>query len=174
MDESSTEYESESESESESIESEIIYSENESDNVYEFEEQFQTEQSHVEIDKKYFIGCYKYIPEENINLFVNKIHLSTFMKFSGKTISKYLFWHSGIAMLKYPSIEILQLIVKNDTYIAVVKTFYIKIIQRAWKKIYKQRKIYLFHRMKLKSIFNYEIGKRSYNYAFPGLKGLLL
>lgn len=174
MDDSSTDYDSDT-TDTESIETDIIYLEDETDEVYEREEELYVERSSDELNGKYFIGCYKYEPQENILLFVNRVHPTTFMNFSGQTISKYFFWYSGIPIQKNPSIEIIQLhVLPDDTYVAVVKTSYIKIIQRAWKKVYKQRQEYIHKRMFLETIRNYEIGKRTCQHSFQGLYGLLI
>jgi hypothetical protein len=104
---------------------------------------------------------------------VNKIHPTTFYKYNGTLISKYFFWYSGIFMPKYPTVDILQLqVLPDDTYLAVVKTFWIKIIQRSWKKIYKQRQQYIYNRMCLGTFYHYAIGKKT-GPSFPGLRGML-
>ena len=91
MDDSSTEYETDTTytETTENTETDIIYLEDETDEVFEIENQLYVEQTSDELNGKYFIGCYKHIPEENILLFVKRVHPSTFMKYSGKTISKY-------------------------------------------------------------------------------------
>ena len=174
MDDSSTEYDSDT-TDTENSETDIILLDDEADDVADIEEELYVERSSDELNGKYFIGCYKYEPEENNLLFVNRVHSSTFMKYSGKTISKYFFWYSGVPIPKYPSIEILQLqVLPNDKYVAVVKTYYIKIIQRAWRIVYKKRKEYIYKRMFLETIRNYEIGKRTCGNSLRGLYGLLI
>jgi len=175
MDDSSTEYDTDTTDTETVEEDEIIYLDNEEDEVADIEEQLYREETSEQLNGKYFIGCYKHQPQENNLLFVNRIYPSTFIKFSGKTISKYFFWYSSIPVPKYPSVEILQLqVLPDDTYVAVVKTYYIKIIQRAWKKVYKQRQEYIYERMRLETIRNYEIGKRTCPHSFPELDGLLI
>jgi len=113
------------------------------------------------IDKKYYIGCCSYDVEYNILLFVRKIHLNTFYQFSGSMISEYLFWFSGYYLKKKPKVEIMQLVkLPDDTYTAVVKTFWIKIIQRVWKKKYNELREYISYRKKWNTIRNSEVGVR--------------
>jgi hypothetical protein len=127
------------------------------------------------IDKKYYIGCYTYEKYENILLFVRKIHINTFFQFPNNMISQYFFWYSGIYLGKNPSIEILQLHKLPDrTYTAVIKTFWIKIIQRTWKKIYKQLQEYISYRRKWSTIRNLEIGQKTNGHIrCPSLRGML-
>jgi hypothetical protein len=119
-------------------------------------------------NKKYYIGAYKNIitystedeenkdsnsfisaPEirdrstkENMLLFVSKVNVNTFFAYTNEVLSTYLYYNSCIIFEQKPTIEIMQLIVAKDgiTYTAVLKTYWIKIIQRTWKKIMEQRK----------------------------------
>ena len=103
MDDSSTEYYDSDTTDTESSETDIIYLEDETDEVYEREEELYLERTSDELNGKYFIGCYKYEPEENILLFVNRVHPTTFMNFSGQTISKYFPFNKGAVKLRVPN-----------------------------------------------------------------------
>jgi hypothetical protein len=100
------------------------------------------------IHNKYYIGSYYLIEENNkyneksdILLFAQKIKLKTFYEFANCDISTYIYLCSGLHFEKKPNIDIMQLIIGDDgTYTAIIKTFWIKIIQRTWKKIMKQKK----------------------------------
>ena len=64
----------------------------------------------------------------------------------------------------------------NDgTYSVVIKTFWLKIIQRKWKKIFNERKQILSKRMQLSSMIHREIhGTWPISIrSMPGLLGLL-
>jgi hypothetical protein len=127
--------------------------------------------------QKYFIGIHKYIPDENILLLINRVLPTTFFKYPIDVIYKYFFWYSGIYINmnpRPPPIEIIQVyVLADDTYTCVLKTYYIKIIQRRWKKIYRERKQYILERSSLKNLWNYSIGKRTCKNSFSGIKGLL-
>lgn len=140
--------------------------------ILDYEEFNESDRTRM-VDKKYYIGCYTYDVDYNILLFVRKIHLNTFFQFSGDAISEYLFWYSAIYLGKKPSIEIMQLVKLPDrTYTAVVKTFWIKIIQRTWKKKYRELQEYISYRKKLSTIRNLEIGVRIKPRP-SGLRGML-
>ncbi len=59
--------------------------------------------------------------------------------------------------------------------IAIIKTLWIKLIQRKWKKIYKERKICLSYRCNPNALKYREINGKwpSYCLKYPGLKGML-
>lgn len=136
-------------------------------------EEFNQSDNMQMVDKKYYIGCYIYQPEYNILLFVRKIHLNTFYQFSSSMISEYFYWYSMILLGKKPKVEIMQLVkLPDDTYSAVIKTFWIKIIQRTWKKTYRELQQYISYRKKQSTLRNSEFGVRI-RHSPPGLRGLL-
>lgn len=59
--------------------------------------------------------------------------------------------------------------------VAIIKTFWLKLIQRTWKNIIKRRKISFNNRLKLSSIYHKELkGNWPINcYPFEQLKGML-
>jgi len=168
----SEEEETESETESESEDDIIILSE--CDDISDHEEHMDIIHPIQMIQGNYYIGCYKIITyEQSILLLANKIHTQTFMKYNGYQLSKYFFWYSGLPFPKLPSIDILKLYIDEyDTYTVVIKTFWIKIIQRTWKRVFTERKKYINYRKQLSTIRRYEIGT-SMSISIPGVKGML-
>lgn len=111
------------------------------------------------IDSKYYIGSYMYDNERNILLMVLKIPIWMFFKYQRNILLQYLYWRS--LTRHRPRLEIIQLdIMEDGTYNSIVKTSYIKILQRKWKKICKDRKEFL------KSINLKEISKREITGSF--------
>ena len=132
------------------------------------------------IDHKYYIGSYFLMKDEedkekHILLFANKIKLQTFYKFTNYEISTYIYLCSELHLKKKPNIDIMQLIIEPDeTYTAIIKTFWIKIIQRTWKKIMKQKKQ---NDAKIKrQIFSFSNTFQTTTriHTYKGLKGMLL
>ena len=134
-------------------------------------------------NSKYYIGLcaeilqndYLHLPTESIYLMVNSISPSTYFKWSYKSCLRYLYYYGMTAMHK-PEINILQLHILNDgTYSVVIKTFWLKIIQRKWKKIFNERKQILSKRKQLSSMLHREIHGSWPNSmrSMPGLLGLL-
>ena len=101
-------------------------------------------------NNKYYIGLcaeilqndYLHLPTESIYLMVNSISPSTYFKWSYNSCLRYLYYYGMTAMHK-PQINILQLHIMDDgTYSVVIKTFWLKMIQRKWKKFLKCAKKY--------------------------------
>jgi hypothetical protein len=71
--------------------------------------------------------------------------------------------------------EIVECFYKDGFCIAIIKTFWIKIVQRTWKKIFEKRQIALKNRENIMAIRDRELnGKWPANcYASGGLIGLL-
>jgi hypothetical protein len=134
---------------------------------------------HECIHHKYYIGSYFLMKDEEdkekyILLFANKIKLQTFYKFTNYEISTYIYLSSGLHFKKNPNIDIIQLIIEPDeTYTAIIKTFWIKIIQRTWKKLMKQKKQ---NDAKIKrQIFSFSNTFQTTTriHTYKGLKGML-
>jgi hypothetical protein len=122
--------------------------------IYGYDEDICDEIEEIEDDEydyecihhKYYTGSYFLMKDEAdkekyILLFANKLKLQTFYKFTNYEMSTYIYLCSELHFKKKPNIDIMQLIIEPDeTYTAIIKTFWIKIIQRTWKKIMKQKK----------------------------------
>tara|TARA_B100001175_G_scaffold316384_1_gene330172 strand:+ start:1555 stop:2001 length:447 start_codon:yes stop_codon:yes gene_type:complete len=107
------------------------------------------------IDSKYYIGSYTYDNERNILLMVLKIPIWIFFTYERNILLQFLYWAS---MIRHrPRLEIIQVdIMEDGTYNSIVKTSYIKIFQRKWRKICKDRQEYL-KSINLKEILKREI-----------------
>jgi hypothetical protein len=143
------------------------------DEVEEFEEEY------IDcINNHYYIGSYclmKDLEENTILLFGRKVNLPTFYAFSNYELSTYIYYCSGFQYSTKPTIEIMQIqIDESGLYTAVLKTFWIKIIQRTWKKRMAEKKQYLSYLKKnILSILNTYQRTTSRLPKPPGLRGLL-
>lgn len=111
------------------------------------------------IHDNYYIGSHYLMKDSGNNdiiLFGKKVNVKTFYAFSNYEISTYVYFCSGLQYSKKPTIEIMQLKIDEDgMYTAILKTFWIKIIQRTWKKVMAQKKQYISDIKKnILSIFN--------------------
>jgi len=141
------------------------------DDIFEYEELLPyTECLHG----KYYIGSSKYIKRENILLLTKKINIRTFLKYNSNDIQKYFYWYSGIYIAPNPSIHIIKVDIQSDgVYTCILKTFWIKIIQRLWKKTYRNQQQYISSMKTLQNIRMNELGKRPNIGAYPSLRGML-
>ena len=170
-----TEYETDTDSQYDSDTDDESYNDNsyDYDYIWEAEEEYDDQEL---IHKNYYIGTYKIIKSENILLFVNHISLKTFLKYSANKISKYFYWYSGLHITKTPPVEIIQLYIQSDgTYTGVLKTFWIKIIQRCWKRTYKQLQEVIQQRKRIAYLRMFEISGKYLggNQPYYGLRGML-
>ena len=90
-------------------------------------------------DKKYYIGLCRQLYNNDHYLLTSAITPSLFLRSTYLNALHYLIYNSIIVM-NQPIVEIMKLyIYKNNTYTVVKKTFWLRLIQRRWKKIIKAR-----------------------------------
>lgn len=122
----------------------------------------------------YYIGIPMDI-NEDYYLLANSVSSKTFLKYSHKHILYYL-WSHCVIQNYHARIEILKLKIHSDTtYYVIIKTFWIRIVQRRWKTIFKQRKEIIQKQKKMFSLYHRELKGRfpqGANYL-PGIKGML-
>ena len=127
-------YENDSDEDSEFYELDNYDENNQIDAIY------QADKDHLDADKTdgcYYVGIYKHISSSGNFLFVNSVSGSTFTNYSLDNIQEYL--HSYSIMLRRCSeVEIMQLYIRKEVYYVVVKTYWLRIIQRVWKRKYQQ------------------------------------
>lgn len=148
--------------------------ENVIDEIAELEEDF------LDMDKRngmYFIGSAVYYSEYNSIQLDTTVSPSTFFSYSVENIKLYLVEYS-ICNITWalPSVHILQLDIKPDgEYCVIVKTFWIKLIQRAWKKQYALRLSVILARSNIAAQSHFELTGTypSKLRHIPGIRGLL-
>lgn len=177
-------------------------SSNESDNsLDDSDESFYTEENDSEIDeicericideteflnsdkkdKSYYIGFSILIG--NNNLLDTAITAQSFFKYPYDIVLYYLDGCSIFPINYYristiqTNIQIMQLHLQPTTgmYIVVLKTFWLKIIQRTWKKIYHQRESFLRKRYSIANLRHLELWGKHFSYLqnTPGLHGMM-
>jgi len=88
-------------------------------------------------DKSYYIGMSDIL--DNIHILAHAITPFSFFKYSYDFVLQYLYEYS-IFRPSRPMVDILKLdILYDGTYSVIIKTYWIRIIQRHWKKVYKDR-----------------------------------
>ena len=126
-------------------------------------------------NKKYYIGmCFLL---DNHFIYENKIPNKIFYKYKNSILIDYLIEYSSIEP-NWRRLEIIKIDIKTDlngfkTYNCILKTYYIRLVQRTWKRVFKELKNIINNTY---LIINYikqrEIGliKRL---ILPGLNGML-
>jgi len=98
---------------------------------------------------------YIYLPNQNHNIFRN---------------------YRNIIRENYIKPEIAECIYLQDSEsVCIIKTFWIKIIQRTWKRIVKERQNILNMRKSLQALYYRELNGKwpSYCHFYPSIKGML-
>ena len=177
---SSSEYPSSDDSEEdaesiESMESDTEYdSETEEmiDRIYFHEEDFLDSEKE---NKHYYIGNSRVSQDKLYILYANAVTPTTFFRFDINHVKSYL--HDYSIFVTNSNIDIMKLFILDDhTYTVVIKTYWLRIIQRHWKKIYSQRKYCISRRRQIKTMMYVERnGMYPYDcYSMPGLQGMLM
>ena len=168
-----------SEDESETSSSFFEYTPEDFDSQDEIDDVYNLDYAHCLKEKennKYYIGSY--VNNDKNLLLSSSISPSTYFKINQTLCSNYLFEYS-MSKNTIKSTEILKVKIINisgwEFCTVIVKTFWLKIIQRKWKKIYKERMRIIGNRKKLKSLYFREINGKFPNTCLhlPTLQGLL-
>ena len=134
--------------------------------MYDFEEEFDLQEKE---NNNHYLGMYMNIQdvrimssgflvgEKPIMFFGNAISTELFFKYKYSHVIKYM---KSIIMRRNtnPVIDIMQLKISDDgLYLAIIKTYWISLIQRHWKKIMQQKKEYMELQKNIRYIRNREI-----------------
>jgi hypothetical protein len=152
------------------------------DEMYDFEESFDLKEKE---NGKYYLGMYMNIQDVQLMsgggfligsnkplFFGNAISIELFFKYKYTHIQKYL---KSIIMCRtqYPVVDIMQLIISEDgLYLAIIKTYWICLIQRHWKKIMNKKREYIEFQKSFQYIQDREHGIRKSRPTFS-LYGML-
>ena len=153
------------------------YSDDEEDE-YTIDEIYTDEQLFLDSEKQdgqYYIGLHKCTNYNKMLLMINSISIRSFYKYSYIHALKYLYYYS-LTRLYQPRVEIMKLYILNDgTYSVVLKTHWIRLIQRHWRKALLMRKQIMKKQMHLSSLYHREIYGRFPNgmNRIPMLSGLM-
>lgn len=111
------------------------------------------------INNKYYIGIYSRVDDEL--LLGSCISPSSFFEFSINAVKKYLSTYSIIYNDRFflKNVDILQLVINetDGTYNIIIKTVWLRLFQRKWKKLFEEKKSMMEHKKKLSSRMYFEV-----------------
>jgi hypothetical protein len=127
-------------------------------------------------DGNYYLGIVKVDRHYNDILMSNSISVPTFYKYDINTLTDYLRLHSPFRYNVYPRVHIMQLHIDNGVYKAVIKTFWLRIIQRTWKRIYKEKMRVIVARGHPNAQHHFAVNGKYHAgvHWLPGLSGMLV
>ena len=137
------------------------------DEIYEYDEPVDEEK----IDANHYIGIHYRDASELV--MAATVSNKTFQNYSQHELLYYLSNFSYVP-IENPALHIMQLHIRPDsTYSVVLKTHWIKLIQRTWKRIMKERNQIIMKRVR--SNYSFEVnGKWPVELRrLPGLRGSL-
>lgn len=143
-----------------------------------YNEIYENDSQHMyseKINGQYYIGISKYIYQFNTILLVNSVSPTVFFRYSFNRIYDYLSKYSVIRM-QNAKVHIMKLDILSDgTYSVILKTHWLRLIQRHWKKIFKTRKQIIKKRCSIINILSREIYGRYPNElnSLPDIYGMM-
>ena len=114
------------------------------------------------IHNKYYIGLSHIYTNNNCQQLLLSASVSApiFFKHSYDNINDYLYYY-GLTRITNHQVQILQVDIIQEGYLEIVtvvnKTHWLRLVQRHWKKIYKQRKTIIQQRILTENLFYNEI-----------------
>ena len=127
------------------------------------------------VNEKYYIGLPGFIRKFQEYILLSSISAKSFLNYNIGDVCNYLTDYS-ISYITNPSVQIMKLFIQsNGVYNVVLKTHWLRLVQRRWKNIYKERQKIIIERSSIKNILLREINGRYNNYLdyYPSLTGML-
>jgi len=143
----------------------------------EYDEIYQEDSLHIYSEKEhdnYYIGITKRL-NSDVLLMVNSVSANTFFMYSFPRIRDYLAKYS-ILNIQNAKVHIMKLcILQDETYSVILKTHWIRLVQRHWKKVFKERKWVIKGRRNIQNQFYKEVhGKYPYGLnRLPSIHGMM-
>jgi hypothetical protein len=143
----------------------------------EYDEIYQEDSLHVYSDKEdagYYIGLAKRVSPDTL-LMVNSISPIVFFKYGFERVRRYLAQYSIIAV-ENAKVHIMKLcILPDQTYSVILKTHWLRLVQRHWRKVYTERKRVIKGRKNIVNLRDREIyGKWPHSLnRIPILQGMI-
>jgi len=122
---------------------------------------------------QYILGIAHHI--DGYSTYVHGITAKTFYKFPFQNVMNYLYYYS-ITRIENPVLDIIQIQIDQDgRYIAIQKTYWLRMFQKCWRKFYREKKDIIQKRMKVSSLCFRQITGRWPGECSPSLscKGIL-
>lgn len=134
-------------------------------------EQFYSEKE----DGKTYIGLAHLMPGTSAIVMSNTISPGVYFAYPHTTVIRYLYAY-GLVRIKRPVLQVMTLhILQDGTYSMLLKTHWIRLIQRHWRNVYRNRRYIIRKRAHPQSRKLFEIqGKYLYPlHNMPSIHGML-
>lgn len=126
-------------------------------------------------NKKYYIGICKLIRRQNLIVLFNSVSARVFLKHPFPHICDYLD-RVSILSTRSTKVHIMQLdILPDNTYSVIIKSHWLRLVQRHWKITFRERNRLLKQRLSLGNLCHREVTgrfKHGYN-VLPSIYGMM-
>jgi hypothetical protein len=126
-------------------------------------------------DGEYFIGL-PCLMRSQTREWVLQVAITpkSLFRYDYKSVMRYLTEYS-VTRIYNPVTHIMKLDISNTgSYNVVLKTFWLKIIQRSWKRVYRNRQLFVLDCKNPNSLLYRQVnGKWRNDKRYPGLRGML-
>jgi len=140
------------------------------DEIYASDEDFVES---VKIHNVYYIGIVKYTRNEGTFIMANVISPKIFFKYSIDDVIDYLQEYCCMEYRSPPKPNIMKLFISDaGTYEVIIKTHWIRLIQRHWKKIFAQRQR-VIQKMRHPHFLRIRETTGRFPFTIPSIHGLL-
>ena len=140
------------------------------DELVVMDEAFEHEYEPCE-NSKYYLGSYKYYKETNEILLMKQISFHVFYASHYNSLRNYIYWYSG-DHIPDTRVQIIQVFQDDTNNFSILKTHWIRIIQRTWKRVFRERRLYIRKRKQLSIILSNQMKPIS-SANYPELRGML-
>lgn len=127
-------------------------------------------------DKHYYVGTCYLLKQSDHWMMSSSISPGTFYRYKLNDVLHYL-WLYSIVRTSQSQFEIMKLHIDevSGVYNVILKTFWLRIVQRTWKRIFRERQEIWRKRMSLGSLRHRELRGRypSHINSLPGLLGMM-
>lgn len=125
-------------------------------------------------DKKYYIGFPYYDNVFDEFILTSSVRSETFFTYPIENITHYLKYYSVIRTEELDTPEIMQLIIHptSHAYNVILKTHWIRLIQRTWKNVMRNRKVILKQWSHPNALKQREIQGKS-TITIPSFRGMM-
>jgi len=126
-------------------------------------------------DGEYFIGLPCLMRSQTREWILQvAITPKSLFRYDYKSVMRYLTEYS-VTRIYNPVTHIMKLDISNTgSYNVILKTFWLKIIQRSWKRVYRTRQSFVLDCKNPNSLFYRQLhGKWKNNKQYPGIRGML-
>jgi len=119
-------------------------------------------------DGGYYIALCEYYPDYNYIMLLTAISANSFMKYPFLVIKKYLRMYS-VMKVRDTKVNIVKLniIPHDEVYRVVIKTYWIRIVQRHWRRVYREKTDWSIRDLYMSMLKGGKIAGK------PGLRGML-